>query len=60
MSSSSILSDDSRLSRWDRTWLRVEALLNLVSGMIIFALVVLACYNVIGRKLFIDRCGSGR
>ncbi len=52
MSSSSVLSDDSTLSRADRAWLRLEAFLNLLSGIIIFALVVLAVYNVLGRKLF--------
>ena len=51
MSSSSILTDDTRLSRWDRAWLKLESVLNLLSGIIIFALVVLACYNVVGRKL---------
>ena len=32
--------------------MRLEAFLNLLSGVIIFALVVLAVYNVLGRKLF--------
>ncbi len=52
MSSSSVLTDDTALSRADRTWLKLEAFLNLISGMVIFALVILACYNVIGRKIF--------
>lgn len=52
MSSSSVLTDDSLLSRIDRLVLRFEKVLNLASGIIIFALVLLACYNVFGRKLF--------
>ncbi len=52
MSSSSILADDSAVSRWDRTYLKLEAFLNLVSGFVLFALVILACYNVVARKLF--------
>ncbi|MEO1154805.1 MAG: TRAP transporter small permease [Pseudomonadota bacterium] len=52
MSTSPVLTNDSAVSRWDRAWLRVEAFLNLISGMVIFALVLLACYNVVGRKLF--------
>ena len=48
---SSVLVDESRLSRLDRALLRVEAVLNLASGVIIFALVFLACYNVVARKL---------
>lgn len=51
MSTSSVLADDSAVSRWDRAWLRLEAFLNLVSGFVIFALVLLACYNVLARKL---------
>ncbi len=49
---SSVRSDSSLLSRLDRAWFRVESLLNLLSGTVIFALVVLAVYNVLGRKLF--------
>lgn len=52
MSTSSVLTDDSALSRWDRRWLKLEAVMNLASGLVIFALVLLACYNVFGRKLF--------
>lgn len=52
MSSSSVLVDDSILSRADRAWLRLESLLSLLSGTVIFALVMLAVYNVLGRKLF--------
>ncbi len=50
--SSSVRIDDSALSRSDRALLRLEAALNLASGIIIFALVCLAVYNVLGRKLF--------
>jgi len=52
MSTSSVLTDDSALSRWDRAWLKLESIMNLASGMVIFMLVLLACYNVFGRKLF--------
>lgn len=52
MSSSSVLSDDSQLSRVDRAVFRVESGLNLLSGMVIFALVLLAVINVLGRKFF--------
>ena len=46
------MADDSSLSRADRLLHRLEATLNLLSGIVIFALVVLAVYNVIGRKFF--------
>ena len=49
---SSVRSDSSLLSRLDRFWFRIESVLNLLSGMVIFALVILACWNVFGRKLF--------
>lgn len=52
MSTSSVLADDTRLSRADRTFLKLESAMNLVAGVVIFALVVLAVYNVVGRKLF--------
>ena len=48
---SSVQTDDSALSRADRAWLRLEEVLNLLSGVVIFALVVLAVYNVLGRKI---------
>ncbi|GIT92383.1 hypothetical protein JANAI62_28410 [Jannaschia pagri] len=48
---SSVLTDDSSLSRLDRALLRVESALNLASGVVIFALVGLAIYNVLARKL---------
>lgn len=52
MSSSPVRSDDTLLSRIDRSFLKVEASMNLASGVVIFALVVLAVTNVLGRKLF--------
>ncbi len=52
MSSSSVLADDSSLSRADRTFLKLEAAMNLIAGVVIFALVLLAVYNVVGRKMF--------
>ncbi len=52
MSNSPVLADDSLLSRTDRAWLRLEATLNLIGGGVIFLLVLLAVWNVIGRKFF--------
>ena len=49
--SSSVLTDGTRLSRTDRALLRLEAVLNLASGITIFALVLLAIANVLLRKL---------
>lgn len=51
MTTSSVLTDASAVSRWDRALLKFESFLNLVSGFVIFALVLLACYNVLARKL---------
>ncbi|MFT6932758.1 MAG: TRAP-type C4-dicarboxylate transport system permease small subunit [Paracoccaceae bacterium] len=51
-SSSSVLTDNSRLSRLDRLLLKVEANFNLAGGIVIFMLVLLAVWNVLGRKLF--------
>jgi len=39
---SSVLTDDTRLSATDRALLRVESVLNLASGFTVFALVLLA------------------
>ncbi len=50
MSSSSVLTDDSRLSWLDRQVYKLESFLNLVSGIVIFFLVLLAVANVLGRK----------
>ncbi|WP_425090193.1 TRAP transporter small permease subunit [Tropicimonas sp. S265A] len=52
MSTSSVLADETALSRADRTFLKLEAAMNLIAGVVIFALVLLAVYNVVGRKLF--------
>lgn len=52
MSTSSVLSDDSGLSRTDRALLRIEGTLNLIGGITIFMLVILAVWNIFGRKLF--------
>ncbi|MDJ0833678.1 MAG: TRAP transporter small permease [Gammaproteobacteria bacterium] len=50
--SHSVLQDDSRLSRADRLFLKLETLLNLVGGVVIFMLVFLATTNILGRWLF--------
>ncbi|CUH40828.1 TRAP-type mannitol/chloroaromatic compound transport system, small permease component [Jannaschia seosinensis] len=47
---SSVLTDGTTLSRTDRALLKVEAALNLASGITIFALVLLAIANVLMRK----------
>jgi TRAP-type C4-dicarboxylate transport system permease small subunit len=52
MATTSVLSDDSRLSRLDRAVLRIEAALNLLGGITIILLVLMAVWNVVGRKLF--------
>jgi TRAP-type C4-dicarboxylate transport system permease small subunit len=52
MSTSSVLTDGTRLSAFDRAVLRVEAALNLVGGITIVMLVLMAVWNVVGRKLF--------
>lgn len=52
MSNSSVLTDGTRLSRYDRAFLKIESTMNLMSGIVIFALVVLAVINVLGRKWF--------
>ena len=52
MSSSSVLTDDSLLSRADRSFLKLERVMNLLAGIVIFALVCLAVYNVLGRYIF--------
>ncbi|MCG7873148.1 MAG: TRAP transporter small permease [Candidatus Thiodiazotropha lotti] len=47
-----ILNDESRLSLADRLFFRLESLLNLIGGIAIFLLVILATINVLGRWLF--------
>ncbi len=48
----SILEDDSRLSRIDRALLRLEHVMALVSGLAVFSLMVLAVISVGGRNMF--------
>lgn len=52
MSTSNVLRDDSLLSRIDRAYLRIESVLNLIGGVTIIVLVLMAVWNVLGRKLF--------
>ncbi|MGH1484647.1 MAG: TRAP transporter small permease subunit [Cellvibrionaceae bacterium] len=50
--SSTVLEDDSLLSRLDRLFFKLESLLNLIGGLVIFLIVLLAVANILGRKLF--------
>lgn len=50
--SSNVLTDDSRASFFDRALLRVESVLNLLGGVTILLLVLMAVWHVVGRKLF--------
>ena len=50
--SHTVLEDDTRLSRIDRLYLRLEKAFNLVGGVVIFLLVFLATGNVLGRWIF--------
>jgi len=50
--SSTVLTDDSRLSRADRLYHRLEKWLALLGGIVIMLLVLLATVNVLGRWLF--------
>lgn len=49
---STVLSDDSLLSRLDRALLPVERFMALLSGIAAFSLMFLAAYSVSGRKFF--------
>ena len=51
-SSTTIYEDDSRLSLADRSFFKLESVLNLLGGIVIFLLVFLATANVLGRWLF--------
>lgn len=51
-SSSTVHEDGSLLSRADRMYFKLESFLNLVGGMVIFAVVLLAVANILGRKIF--------
>lgn len=48
----SILSDDSLLSRIDRTLFRLETVLALIGGLAVFSLMVMAVVSVGGRNFF--------
>jgi len=50
MSTSSVLTDTTQLSRLDRAVFRFESFLNLAAGVTIFALVGLAVVHVLSRK----------
>ena len=49
---STVLTDDSRLSRADRLYHRLEKILALLGGIVIMLLVLLATVNVLGRWIF--------
>lgn len=51
-----VLSDDRPLSRLDRGLLRLEVRLALLSGLAVFALMVLAVISVGGAICFNPRC----
>ncbi|MCV6586342.1 MAG: TRAP transporter small permease, partial [Marinibacterium sp.] len=51
-SGASVLEDGSLLSRLDRSLLRLERALALLSGLAVFSLMVLAVVSVGGRNLF--------
>ena len=51
-SSNRILQDDSLLSKADRLFLKLESVLTLAGGIVIFLLVFLATTNVLGRWIF--------
>ena len=50
--SHAVLEDDSLLSRIDRWFFKLESLLTLLGGIVIFLLVLLATTNVLGRWIF--------
>ena len=50
--SHTVLQDDSVLSRADRLFYKLESLLTLIGGIVIFLLVFLATVNVLGRWIF--------
>ncbi len=50
--SHTILQDESMLSRIDRLFFKMESLLTLIGGIVIFLLVFLATANVLGRWIF--------
>lgn len=50
--SQSVFENQSTLSKWDRSLLRVERILALVSGLTVLILLLLAVRNVTGRSVF--------
>jgi len=50
--SSTVHEDNSLLSRADRLYFKLESVFNLLGGLVIFAIVLLAVANILGRKLF--------
>ncbi len=50
--SATVIEDDSKLSIADRLFFQFESLLNLIGGVVIFLLVLLATTNILGRWLF--------
>lgn len=48
--SSQVFEDDSLYSRCDRLLFKVESVFNLLGGIVIFSLVLLAVVNILGRK----------
>jgi TRAP-type C4-dicarboxylate transport system permease small subunit len=51
-SSSTVREDGSLLSRSDQLFFKLESFFNLIGGMVIFAIVLLAVANILGRKFF--------
>ena len=51
-SASTVRADGSLLSRSDQLFFKLESIFNLLGGMVIFAVVLLAVANVLGRKFF--------
>lgn len=49
---STVLEDDSILSRLDRLFFKFESLLNMLGGIVVFLLVFMATANVLGRWFF--------
>ncbi len=52
MASTTVRTDDSLLSKADRQIFRVESTLNLMAGLVVFTLMILAVAQIIGRKVF--------
>jgi len=51
-SSSTVLEDGTLLSRLDRMYFKFESVLNLIGGLVIFLIVLMAVANILGRKFF--------